>query len=112
MFKNQVQIPSKSSREHLPGPTAGARQIAHGKLPEETGVSWVQPTTETANPVMDEREERLFRSLDFDNDQAMLPRDFERVLAEIGLSRDDMRLRESMAALEQYVEKARSLEED
>ena len=67
---------------------------------------------ELENLEMDEREGRLFRSLDFDNDQAMLPRDFERVLAEIGLGRDDIRLRESMAALEHYIENIRPPEED
>lgn len=71
-----------------------------------------RPTAGIAVPEMDEREERLFRSLDFDNDQAMLPRDFERVLAEIGLSWDDVRLRESMTALERYIEKIRAPEED
>ncbi|MDX1401280.1 MAG: glutaminase, partial [Kiloniellales bacterium] len=44
----------------------------------------------------------------FDNDEAMLRSDFERVLSEIGLQRDDVRLRESMAALESYIEKKRS----
>ena len=61
---------------------------------------------------MDEREERLFRSLDFDNDQAMLPRDFERVLAQIGLGRNDRRLQESMTALETYIEKIRPPEDE
>ena len=60
----------------------------------------------------DEREDRLFKSLDFDNDQTMLPRDFERALADIGLQRDDKRLRESMAALEGYLEKLRAPDEE
>ena len=112
MVKNRIHTPPRSSRGHRPGPAAGVGPAAHGKFPEETDVDSVQPTAEIENPVMDEREERLFRSLDFDNDQTMLPRDFERVLAEIGLSHDDTRLRESMAALEQYIEKVRSPEED
>ena len=63
MVKNHIHTPSKSSRDPLPGATAGVGQAAHGKLPAETDVSSVQPATETTNPVMDERKERLFRSL-------------------------------------------------
>lgn len=51
----------------------------------------------------DQREERLFRSLDFDNDATILSRDFERVLAEVGLARDDARLRESIFALDAFL---------
>ena len=53
----------RSPREYLPGLTTGVGQVAHGKLPEETDDNSVQPARETANPVMDAREERLFRSL-------------------------------------------------
>ena len=72
-------------------------QAGNGNNPSE-----MKPASETQR--IDEREERLFRSVDFDNDRAMLPRDLERVLSGIGLRRDDIRLRESMAALEDYIE--------
>lgn len=65
-----------------------------------------------AIPEIDEREERLFKSLDFDNDASMFQGDFERVLTKIGLKRDDVRLRESMAALESYLEQIREPEEE
>ncbi len=50
----------------------------------------------------DAREERLFRSLDLDNDQRVLRSDLERILADMGLRRDDPRLTESMTALDAY----------
>ena len=60
-----------------------------------------RPGPGTGGPVyFDPREERLFRALDDDNDEVLLPRDFERVLAEIGLDAQDLRLRESMSALQ------------
>lgn len=49
---------------------------------------------------IDPREERLFRALDDDNDEAVLAHDFQRVLAQIGLTADDQRLAESMRALD------------
>jgi len=48
---------------------------------------------------IDPREDRLFRALDDDNDQAVLASDLERTLAQIGLHRDDLRLNESVAAI-------------
>jgi glutaminase len=51
---------------------------------------------------IDPREERLFRSLDLDNTQSVRRGDLERMLAEAGLRRGDVRLRESMAALDDY----------
>jgi hypothetical protein len=62
-------------------------------------------------PGLDQREERLFRSLDFDNDATILPRDFERVLTEIGLDRADVRLHESVTALDDFLAAARLPEE-
>ena len=61
---------------------------------------------------IDPREERLFRALDDDNDEVLLPRHFERVLAEIGLGAHDHRLRESMTALEGHVAENRPSEAD
>ncbi len=48
---------------------------------------------------IDQREERLFRALDDDNDDAVLARDLERTLSQMGLFGDDRRLAESMAAI-------------
>jgi glutaminase len=61
---------------------------------------------------IDSREERLFRSLDYDNDSAILRRDFEAVLNEIGLSKGDRRLHQSIQALDGYAEQMRLPEED
>ena len=59
---------------------------------------------EMPSELLNEREERLFRSVDLDNDGKMLPHDFERQLAEIGLYRDDARLSQSIAAVDRVVE--------
>lgn len=48
---------------------------------------------------IDQREERLFRALDDDNDDAVLARDLQGTLRSMGLSEDDQRLRQSMAAI-------------
>lgn len=61
---------------------------------------------------IDPREDRLFRALDDDNDEVLLPRDFQRVLTDIGLGQDDQRLQESMKALEVCVEQSRPPEEE
>lgn len=55
----------------------------------------------------DPREERLFRALDDDNDDVVLPQDFVRVLADVGLGADDERLNKSMAALRASMERQR-----
>ena len=73
----------------------------------EQGASPAEP----AQRVIDLREERLFRSLDHDNDSTISPRDFAKVLAEVGLARDDQRIRESMTALERYAEAVAPAEE-
>lgn len=48
---------------------------------------------------IDTREDRLFRAMDDDNDLAVLAVDLESTLVRIGLSRNDERLRESLAAI-------------
>lgn len=50
----------------------------------------------------DGREERLFRSLDLDNDQQVLASDFEQRLNQAGLSADDTRLKDSFAKLDLF----------
>jgi hypothetical protein len=52
---------------------------------------------------IDQREERLFRALDDDNDDVVTAGDLERTLGEVGLFRDDKRLAESMAAIEEIL---------
>ncbi len=52
--------------------------------------------------MIDVREERLFKSLDLDNDQRVLRSDLERRLAAAGLRSDDRRLRASMDALDDF----------
>ncbi|MEM7222971.1 MAG: glutaminase A [Pseudomonadota bacterium] len=74
-------------------------------------MSNVKQLSDKLASAIDQREERLFRSLDYDNDRAILPRDFEQVLAEVGLARDDQRIRESISALEGYAEAALPTEE-
>ena len=49
--------------------------------------------------MIDLREERLFRSLDIDNDRQVLRRDLEARLAQAGLRTNDVRLHDSMTAL-------------
>jgi glutaminase len=61
---------------------------------------------------IDPREDRLFRCLDDDNDDAVSTREFARVLADMGLPRDDHRLRESMAALDDRVAQNQSPEQE
>ncbi|MEM7022612.1 MAG: glutaminase A [Pseudomonadota bacterium] len=51
---------------------------------------------------LDPREEWLFRSLDVANRGRVVPGELSRALTQVGLSRHDARLRESMAALDQY----------
>jgi len=60
---------------------------------------------------IDPREERLFRALDDDNDEAVLARDLERTLAQVGLATDDRRLKESMSAIRHSVAPDPKLEE-
>ena len=59
-----------------------------------------------AAQAIDLREERLFRSLDADNDQQVLRSDLERMLAQAGLRPDDHRLRDSLQALAIYERQA------
>lgn len=61
---------------------------------------------DTAGSELDQREERLFRALDLDNDRQILRTDFYRLLEEVGLRRDDHRLRESLASIEAYLKSA------
>lgn len=72
-------------------------------MPKDHTTSPIAAHERSPSVYIDPREERLFRALDDDNDEILLPRDFERVLAEIGLGPDDRRLHESMAALEECV---------
>ncbi len=60
---------------------------------------------------LDQREARLFKSLDLDNDDRVLCSDLERMLAQVGLSPDDLRLRESMIALDAYQREQDALRE-
>jgi len=89
-----------------PNANSPARHKGPRRARATTGVAGSSP----ASP--DQREERLFRSLDFDNDKAIRARDLERVLAEVGLDRNDQRLRESMMALESFRETLRRPEEE
>jgi glutaminase len=59
-------------------------------------------STATGSPptTIDLREERLFRSLDVDNDRQVLRRDLEARLAQAGLRANDVRLHDSMSALD------------
>lgn len=68
-----------------------------------------QDQSDDGHPAIDAREEMLFRALDLDNDHQVLRSDLEQVLKEVGLSADDPRLHESMAALEAH---HRSLQAD
>ncbi|WP_299619388.1 glutaminase A [Pelagibius sp.] len=61
---------------------------------------------------LDGREEMLFRALDLDNDHQVLRSDLEQVLRQVGLSADDPRLQESMAALDAHHRAATAAREE
>ncbi|MCG8691536.1 MAG: glutaminase A [Minwuiales bacterium] len=82
--------------------TAGETNRASGKRSADLKVISGRDLRQDRAPIADAREERLFRSLDLDNDQRVLPSDLESILADMGLSRNDPRLTESMAALDAY----------
>ena len=67
--------------------------------PFEGANHWTAPSSSSPSTI-DLREERLFRSLDVDNDRQVLRRDLEARLAQAGLRTDDVRLRDSMTALD------------
>lgn len=89
-------MPKLQSRGQTPATPSASEQMSAPAGAQPSGATGPSD----APPHVDPREERLFRALDDDNDEVLLPRDFERVLAEIGLGAGDHRLRESMAALE------------
>lgn len=86
------------------------RPAASGRARERRAA--LVPKAAESRDLIDQREERLFRSLDIDNDQAILSKDFEQVLRESGLTRDDRRLEASISALDHYLEEQRRAEED
>ena len=98
-----------------------SKHSTHGRMPIRTTDSittakgtTTRPSKESAGgglSYIDPREERLFRALDDDNDEAVLARDFARMLAQIGLTEDDQRLSESMQALRASIEPDPQLEE-
>ena len=67
----------------------------------------VRASAELRQTGIDLREERLFRALDDDNDKAVRPHKFERVLADVGLRDDDKRLHDSLKSLRDQVDAAR-----
>lgn len=70
------------------------------------------PAADTWPIGVDLREERLFRALDDDNDQAVRLRDFERVFAEVGLKTQDQRLHDSLGLLKHRIETARQVTDE
>ena len=77
---------------------------------ENRSVSWKASQDQCRDDVVsrrgsdiDPREDRLFRALDDDNDEAVLARDLERTLAQIGLRPNDQRLKESMAIIREMI---------
>lgn len=61
---------------------------------------------------VDEREERLFKSLDYGNHGYVLTSDLQRALTNIGLAPNDRRLSESMGALTAFLKQAQLSEEE
>lgn len=57
-------------------------------------------------PDIDIREQQLFRSLDLDNDGLVLRSDLDDILTRVGLRADDVRIAQSMSALDAYEEPA------
>lgn len=66
-----------------------------------------QPCAASVSGLMDEREERLFKSLDYGNEGYVLTSSLQRALSNIGLGANDQRLKESMRALAAFVEQKR-----
>ncbi|MCG8354772.1 MAG: glutaminase A [Kiloniellales bacterium] len=81
----------------------GSKSRAHG---EPLRVVSSAPGDTARAQSIDVREERLFRSLDIDNNEKVRRSDLERMLANAGLRPDDIRLRESMTALEGFLRAA------
>ena len=90
----------------------GKKAQSEDSTRERPSAAQETPTAKTPSPAgnagseLDRREERLFRALDLDNDRQILRTDFHRLLDEVGLRRDDHRLRESLASIEAYLESA------
>ena len=95
-----------------------AKRVNERTVVASQGVAFLDPVERKSNasdnpaPIIDSREDRLFRSLDYDNDAAVLRRDFESVLGEIGLTKSDPRLQQSIGALEDYLEGMRLPEKE
>ena len=87
---------------------ANSRAKAAGALTAPSASKAETAPSEQSDP----REERLFRALDDDNDNVVLPRDLVRVLTDVGLGADDERLNESMAALRASMERQRPEDSD
>ena len=100
-----VKKTKASQRSHRVVRTLSGADESHTREPDAQAAG-------EAVTAIDPREDRLFRSLDYDNNEAVSAREFARVLAEMGLPRDDHRLRESMAALEERMERNRSPEQE
>ena len=83
---------------------------ADGGAGESTEIHLTPVFASHAAPT-DDRERRLFRSLDMDNDHQVPKSDLESALSSIGLRPEDRRLRESMGALEDFVHRAKADEE-
>jgi hypothetical protein len=61
---------------------------------------------------IDEREERLLRSLGSRDHQSIRVSEFHRMLASVGLRTDDERLRESIGTIDLYLSKLKAAEEE
>jgi len=72
----------------------------------------VSPAHSEPKQGIDTREQRLFRSLDLDNDQQVLRSDLVSALAEVGLRADDRRLSQSMTILDAFLKQVREAEEE
>ncbi|MDJ0945736.1 MAG: glutaminase A [Kiloniellales bacterium] len=86
-------------------PRQSERSGRSTKAPRKSGsLSIVAAASQSAGAAqgLDQREVRLFKSLDLDNDDRVLCSDLEKMLVQVGLSPDDLRLRESMLALEAH----------
>jgi glutaminase len=93
----------KRARKAKPARKAVAVPAALEPAPEAAG---------DGREASDAREARLFRAVDLDSDGKVILRDFEGLLAEIGLRRDDARLSQSLAAADAIVENLAGAEKD
>ena len=74
----------------------------NGHIPQAANSTIEIQASERERKGLDDREQRLFQSLDLNNDQHVFRSEFEHLLAQMGLQANDPRLVQSLASLSNY----------